>query len=273
MFFKVKSFFRLNRMKMINQGQELQEIVRLYSLNISFERNEKNLPEYKNYEDLLLIILKTHKKFGLSLKRLLSPLRENLNTDIRWELKIFSEFRSGLIQFFLISGITWSFAGFTTRVLNTEMNTKLIILVGSIQLAGAYLFGFFIKFFERKIFSELLCINQKTLRFEVLLNSHLSSQEIIDKSGVGCFIEQSLIIDKNSINGLLTRALKKWKNFGDDISSELIEIREELIFKFNQNYDHFLMTVKTIKFLILILFYLAPYFLLIAGLIKSFLIE
>ena len=208
---------------------------------------------------------------------MLRPIKTSLCSDIKWEKKLLQEYKDGLLQFILTAIVTWIFSGFATWILDMEFSIFGNFFIVLIQVIGIILFHYIIKFYENKYFSTLFSLNIKLIKFEALLRTRLSNQEILEESQINQIefqegikqINKDLLPIVNSIAHMVSR----WRRHGESIELEVIDIRSDLFFKFEQGFGLFIEAVKFLKFLTLCLFFLAPYFLMVGHLLSSFLIE
>ncbi len=258
---------------MILEGDSLVEYMSHISLHLESAKLQTDTPIYKDFDDLLIFLLDAARKYGGNLKKILRPIRESLLSDLKWEKKLLREYKEGLFQFILTGVITWVFAYFSSWILEVKISIFIISLILGFQFLGLIIFHFSIIYFEKKIFSLLFSMNHKLIRFESLLNAHLSVQEILEKSEISHMDQELMNVEMASLWGVVLRLVRKWKNYGECIIMEVIEVRSEISFKFEQKFETFLDKVKLLKFLVLVIFFLTPYFIMVGGILESFLIE
>jgi hypothetical protein len=271
--YKFKITYLFPRSKRVSSGDELAEALWILAFNESLQRQQTKFPIYKGYEDLLNFLLLTVRGHGGSVRAILDPLKKSLLQDLKWEKKLLAEYKDGIFQFVLTGIITWAFSLFASYLLEISLSFTSITMILIIQSLGIAFFHHFILLYERKYFDPLFLFSKKLIQFEALLKTKLSVQEILEESEI-CRIEISdLKADLRSMAYAIARIVKRWKNYGDCVSVEVLEIIEDLSFRFEQNFGKFLDTVKFLKFITLCLFFLTPYFLMIGTVLSSFLIE
>jgi hypothetical protein len=258
---------------MVKQGDELTAIIWEMALVHEGEGPKGHFPQYKGFELLLNFLLKTMRIHGGSKRTVLGPLKMSLSSDLKWEKKLLAEYKDGIFQFFLTGLITWIFAIFSSWILEIELGTWTSLAIFFAQVIGVIIFHYFIKYFENKYFLSLFQISQKLIRFDALLKTSLSIQEILEFSEINNLpsVTENVVLRPLILS--LLQLVRKWKNFGVCIKSEVIEIRYDISFLFDENFRKFIDLVKFLKFLILCMFFLTPYFLSIGSLLSGFLIE
>ena len=267
----------LSRSKLIKQGEQLIQLIWELALDKGPRMGHKSHIKYKDFEKLLVVILSANRMSGGHLKSVLHPIRDSLTIDLKWEKSLAKEYREGLVQFVLTAIVTWLFAFISLWILQGKLGSLYTTLILLIQSSGIFCFHYLIWFVEKRQFSGLFTLNHKLIKFEAMLSSRLSVQEILLQSGISSSKEalQSSANDQDTgpLWRVVARIVKKWRYYGEPITEEVAEIRNEVSFKFNQKFEIFLDQVKVLKFMILAFFFLAPYFLMIVGLLESFLIE
>lgn len=261
----------------LKSGDALMDAAR----RISLEGNvaEKSISElsfseeYKGYGMVLEQILLAHRRVGINLNKSIFSLRTNLHKDLLWEGKVLDETKNSMMQFFIISIITWAFGFSMAHSLNAPIPTLAIVLVLIFQLFGLIVYQLLETVLEKKLLQKYRTFDQKLCLLSLLLKTNLSYQETVEQSGIGAMLELSWEGELNKLAKAVTRMLKSWKYQGNSIDSELLEIRNEVSFVIDQKFQNYLGYLKAVKFTTLALFYLCPYFMLVGFILKSFLIE
>jgi hypothetical protein len=213
--------------------------------------------QYKFYTFLVFKLFCLRQQQGVNISEALSAVKLMAQQDFNQQQEINSILGGGVIQMLLISLFLNIFFHYLTNQFGVNRNKLIspLLLAHLIGLAGLLLsywglYRFLFHHFEL-LLSYVLEINSYAL-------SGINCFSLLQKFG-----EQTLLIKlsrENSSLGLLFSAvIVQIKEQGRPANSLIVQLRQELIFRYTEQVRKFKKRVEVIKFLILAIFFLGSY--------------
>ncbi|OFZ49513.1 MAG: hypothetical protein A2381_19240 [Bdellovibrionales bacterium RIFOXYB1_FULL_37_110] len=241
-------------------------------LNVGKVGSPIELHSYKFYTGLLEELLTYKRQFGISLSKILIPIRGGIKKDFQFEKKIQNELVGGIFQFLFVSIITWLFSFMVYKMVQLDSSwlTKMIILV--LQILGTTFYVIIYRMQKIRQFKIFETYFQVLFFLMSLIDVGLSSSKVLHQSGFSRIDELKdphfLIVNKK-LKGLV----EVYKNNGHQIKSDLEGLIEEIYFLQEERFEQFLKFLGILKFVILCLFFLSAYFIYLFTLFSLFLME
>lgn len=255
---------------LIKKGQRLRkEITTIIQSNGQVK--DFSVTTYKFYSNVVILLLKSQRTFGLSIELPLRFIRDELVLDLNFENKLISELKVSLFQFFLISFLTWCLIYFSSILLECSLNSSHLILILIIQICGFIIFfsGSFLK--RNHTFKNYLELYSIIFHFLTFSEVGYPISKTITESNL---FKLNRLKFKRFSEWLqnLESNVKKWQNQGVSINDELKILIKELAFLQEEDFCAFGRFLNAYKLLIIILFFLSTYFFSLYSLFSTFVV-
>ena len=251
----------------IYRGKLLQKVIS-EGMDVSLVKREegfKEIPYYKFYTSLFLLLLKYNRSYGAPLRRPLLSLQGRLSDDLKFEQKLVSSRRGTVAEFILITAIVWAFTFIVESVLSLPRNFSIDLLIIAIQGSGFFCFFALDKIIRKINLGWFEKSVHSLYSFDSLLEVGLSSAEVISLSKIGTAL--SVFEDKLPGEHIrLEQILKKWQKQGLPIKVELDGFLQDIWNKVHEKFEVYTKQLQVVKFLILALFFLSSYFIYLTSL-------
>ncbi len=271
---------------LLKYGSQLKQLSNVYSgelllfkltmlssdLNVGKVGSSIELHSYKFYTNLLEELLTYKRQFGISLSKILIPIRNGIKKDFQFEKKIQNELLGGIVQFLFVSMITWLFSFMVYKMVNlgSSFTTKMIILV--LQIIGLTLYCVIYRIQKNKQFRIFEIYFKVLFSLLSLMDVGLPSSKVLNNSNfhlIDEFQDKHFFIVNKKLKGLVD----VYKNNGHQIKGDLEGLLEEIYFLQDERFEQFLKFLTLLKFSILSLFFLSAYFIYLFTLFSLFLME
>ncbi|MCK5073919.1 MAG: hypothetical protein KAQ98_10870 [Bacteriovoracaceae bacterium] len=234
--------------------------------------SECKLSEYKFYTGLVLQMIEYGRRWGISVRKVLRGIREGLTKDYRFERKLFSELRGGIVQFIVVSAVNWIFALMVMELVNIPIGFSVASIMIFLQVSGIFLFVLIYIIRKKKSFS----IYEKYLSTLIVMRALVEVGLGIDKTLQQTSVDEILgssDLAFETVRHRLEHAIDSWKRRGTNVKTELDDLIAESWFLMEQRFESFLKSLNVLKFLILAVFYMGSYFVYLFHLTSLFLVE
>jgi|GEM_PF-4766558 len=220
-------------------------------------KQEKALPEYKNYTALLNNLLSSQRRFGVPLRDALGQLRDFLRHEGRFSRKWEEQRSGGQFQLLLMSLISWLFIKTSLSVLEIEMSWLGLSSIAAIHLSGFFVYRYGLVKISTLFFGKLFIFQEVVFRFRIYRRSGLPTKVILQEVAPG-----DLETNGGSLHSLtdqLFELIRQWRESGVSIEEELKGLEDEVSLRLELNRDKALKWEKGLRLLALLLFFVIPY--------------
>lgn len=257
--------------KNANEGTTfLNHLSNLEMISFDLSKVESiEIPSYKFYSNISLLMIDLSKKYGARLKENLKMLKEMVLIEIKFDNKIKEEKKSAIFQFIVVVIITWGFIFISQQMIEFKVSYFSYLLIILLQFIGLFLFYFFSKILYKKMFFEFEAVYNELISVYSMIEVGLPLNHCIKNSKIS---EGTLSCSKSFEKhyDYLNECFDRLKNFGigplDDIKCIIGQIRfiqEERLIDFHKK-------LGLMKFMHLALFFLPAYFIYLASIFKFF---
>lgn len=227
------------------------------------------LPQFKFYTGLLEQLFVAHRVLGISIKKFIPEIRNGLIRDLQFEKKVLDELLSGLLQYFMIAGTTWSFVFLSSSIVQIPLSKSILVFMLALQLCGIAVFFLLVKKLKSKTFNKFSRAIEELYLFRSLLEIGLPLNEILSRSGI---LQGNLVSFKvfESLAERMKKLIARLKETGLSPRDEAQEIICQIWQLQEENFQKFTKIVQVLKFSILVFFFLPAYFLYLYSIFQFF---
>jgi hypothetical protein len=227
----------------------------------------ERIPRYKNYQDLLFIILENVKNFGAPKNAPLMDLKKSLEVDFKFDRKINKLIQETIIQVFVLSLFTWGFLIAIKFILSIKLSITLILFIFLLQIFGFIITVLILLYGKKRCFSHQEILFAEVIKIKGLIQvglplGYLSKEimwEKLDK------LEPGLCAISNRLN----TAIKATLEGGHSIKEEIDAIIKEIEAFFETKVDYFQNQLKFLQFLSMSFFQLPAFLMVIYYLLSQ----
>lgn len=254
-----------------NDGEKMLEFIPKLEVNLAcgMKVTGGDIPQYKSYTSLILLLTKLHQGMGVKLKGPLLSLKKNLILDLNFEKKL-GQINLGVkFQFLAVTMVTWGFILFSSYLIELEISIKTAFFIGIMQILGIIFFGFFKRWIYKKKFLKFDLLIERFYLFHAEIEAGMSVSEVLLDSKIQ---DKALFGHRefNEIENRLHAAVERWKKNGISPKSEAFELIESLWEKKEFKFTEYLKNLEALKFVSLALFFLPAYFLYLHSIFVTF---
>ena len=226
-------------------------------------------PVYKFYTELFLTLIHFARTYGSPLREPLLVLQGHLSKDIQFERRVQGIRRESMAQFILMAAIIWFFTLMASSTFELPRQGRVDGFIAGLQGGGWLCFHFFDGVLKRFFLKWFECVARPLLSFDSLLKTGLSCGEMIRISQVAEALD---VLEKSfpEHHLRLEEMLKKWRDWGDPISSEWELFLQEIWTLLEEKCQIYAKYLQVVKFLVLVLFFLSSYFVYLSSLFSGF---
>lgn len=228
-----------------------------------------DMKQYKFYTDLLEQLFESHRKLGAGLKKMIPDIRRAITRDLQFEKQILGEIVGALVQFMLIALTTWGFVFLSSLLVEIPLSGFILSCMLILQVSGAALFFILMRALKKKMFSSLAQALCELTRFQTMINTGLSVNEVLLRSNIlgGALVESRAL---SPFAGRVKNLISRMKATGLSPVEETQEILKGLWHFQGEQFQKFTKRVQLLKFVVLALFFLPAYFLYLASIFQFF---
>lgn len=244
----------------------------LYSQQGKLPSGVIELPQYKFYTDILLMVLECARQFGGEILVVLRQVQSGLRKELIADQRLRSELFSGLAQFVAISLITWGFAFLTQSYANIHLDSCYLVGIAVWQLLGIGIYFLLYTFYQRKALRPYWLLTAILYRLRSGSSAGLPARQVMGMVGdysLGKAIPTPLRV----IHQRLQTLIYLYSQLGQGICQETGFLLEDLWELYQEAQRSFFKRLAAIRFLILAVFFLSAHLIFFLGVAGSFLIE
>ncbi len=252
-------FFTNSLILQKSPGEELEEWLKSFRWGGRSELKIPNkLPVYKFYTEVIDTLLFLGRKMGGNYQDALLYLREGLQLDRQFEIKL-KELNLGTwLQMGMVCLLTWSFIIGSLFLVDVKVSWVNLVFIFSWQLCGFLILPFLLKYLRKKYFADIGLLWKMLYILSALSHVPLSRSEVFTLAGIK---ELSNIHQKTllSLVEKLKDCCQKALQMGGSYDDEVKYIMGELRFLEKWHFDLFEKRLTVIKLGLLSLFFLPSY--------------
>ena len=212
----------------------------------------------KAYSSMITDLLVLKNEFGEDISVPLGEVRLLLEKEIKTRSKLRQVFGESLIQMVILGSIINLMSFAYAIFLEIKNDILLIFWLNFYMIMGGTTFRALFNYLLNSKVNCFLKVQTSLNQFLVLAGTSVSMNEINKRVGYDHFRESWGHFDAEK--ELLLEALKHWNNSGIDPSVSLSHISRQIGFKFKISMESFQKINEAVKLLVLIIFFLIPYF-------------
>lgn len=241
---------------------QLQHLQSTNNINLS----NVELVEFKFYTNLLKSIIALSRQYGHPLSKVIRQFISTLYYEEKFTKKLKDSVFSTLIQFLVISLITWLFIELLWQMVEIKIDSSVVLLIFSIQLSGVILFCLSTYFLYHKILSDFDRALFTIYSIKGLSQVGLSISKILALSKFEQFPKSNkFLFTYERLNQLTKQAITE----GLAISKSIDDILEDLWLNQKHSFAKFRQILTINKFIFMAVFFLPSYLIVIFNLINN----
>lgn len=239
------------------------------SLSCGLINQEKSIPKFKFYTNLLLKLLATNRQEGIAIRKLIPELRNGVQRDIQFEKKISKVIIGGNFQFAVIALATWGFVFFSQQLVDIKLDTNLGLLMLALQIMGFLFLNLMTSWLKKEKFQPYSSAFEEIYLFKSLIEVRMPIKQILLESNI---MNGSLVNSKvfSSIKKRIVYSVERWKTSGISPKDESEELIKEIWYSQEEQFVDFIKKIEILKFIIMALLFLPAYFIYLAAIFKFF---
>lgn len=266
---RVKSRFLTYRFRqLVGQLLDIEEMTFL-----GLKTGAPELSQYKFYTNLVHCVWSLAQTYGVPIRKILQEIRLGLIEDGKFERRIYKEFVGGIVQFLLLTGITWGFIHITQTLVSFKCSAFVLAIISGLQIMGLLIYWQVFRKYKSLVFAPYSGYFHALYSFKSLSSVGVSMKIVLEKSNISKILAQSKKSKFQGVNQRFEKMLARLQKKGMAVKGELEEISGELWYLLDQEFCSFSKRILVVKFMIITLFYLSSYFLFLFSLFELFLIE
>ncbi|MBF0359989.1 MAG: hypothetical protein HQK49_03220 [Oligoflexia bacterium] len=223
------------------------------------EISSRDIPEYKFYTVIILNLLEWNQQYGLDPKYTLKTIKRGLIREGEIDRKVVKEIKAAIAHFLVITLITWGMIICSQNIIagmNAGMNSgikwHMYILLLALHGGGLIIFiSLFLKLKELKL-------KPYQAYFELLYKNLACADSKLTFSSTNYSYPSMVALQH--IDERLKMLMQYQQEVGVSIVDDLRELIDELWFVYHDALESLARVLTIIKFSIIIVFYLLPYF-------------
>jgi hypothetical protein len=216
------------------------------------------LPRYKFYSEIVEVLLQLARRLGGHYQDSLLFLREGLQRDRQFELKLREATLGVYLQLGLMIGLTWTFIVVALQIVDLAVPVSALALIFSWQALGVALLPVTLRGLRKRYFGDIgvlwkiLYVLRSLARLPLARPDILTLAEVEKLAGIR---REKLAPVVEKLRDACQRTLKLGASYDDDVRY----LMEELRFLEAWHFDLFAKRLTVIKLALLAVFFLPAY--------------
>ena len=224
------------------------------------------IPEYKFYSRWIYLLLGNVKRLGIAPQKFLRDVVKALKNDINFEKKSHESLTGGIYQSLVMIIISWIFV-VLCRMNDLVVDSSFYLIITAAHILGIVFFLLLFKFIKNRRLKDYAILFPALYFYKSFVEIGLAISEVIQLSNV----DDVFKIKNEEFKFILLRLKAVNNNFhkGLPVKQDLEQLIEDILSLQDYKFTAVNKELNAVKFVLLITFYLIPYFLYLYGITNS----